>query len=112
MNNTLINSFKEYCNPKLKSLINSCYILTHSEYKSAKNYPELILICEIYSLATQSQQLVDYKEEILDIADLVGIDIIDIIPIEQIHLATLKQKALETNNPNLFKHYLNLLYLF
>ncbi len=112
MNNTLINSFKEHCNPELKTLINSCYLLTCSEYKLAKNSTELVLICEIYSLSERSQELIDCKEEILDIADLVGIDIIDVIPIEQIHLINLKQKALESNNPSLFKHYLNLLYLF
>ncbi len=112
MNTPLADSFKQLCDLELRQIINSCYILISVENRLENKKFDSTTVCEIYSPFSLCEELIDSQDKLLDIANQIGIEIIDIIPFDPRHLVILKRQALETNDPVLFKKYLNFLYLF
>jgi len=108
----LVNCFKDYCNERVKELINSCYIRIDNVYTEFEKDEEVIIVCEIFTPFVIFNQLKMYETTLISIGDILDIDCLHIIPIEKVHLVYLEQEALITNNIETWRNYLELQYLF
>jgi len=108
----LAECFKDYCNERLKELIDSSYLRIDNLFENDAREEEVIIVCEIFTPFLLFNQLKMYEVTLLSIGNILDIDCVHIIPIEKVHLVRLKRLATITNDPESWRNYLELQYLF
>ncbi|MGF1489394.1 MAG: hypothetical protein ACFBSE_20090 [Prochloraceae cyanobacterium] len=108
----LAECFKDYCNERLKELIDSSYIRIDNLFENDAREEEVIIVCEIFTPFLLFYQLKMYEVTLLSIGNILDIDCVHIIPIQKTHLFCLKQQAEITKDLESSRLYLELQYLF
>jgi len=114
MNIFFIKCFKEHCDNRLKSLLDDCYLLCRNEkFEELDIYGKSnITICYIYAPINIAKQLKCYEKTLVEIGDVLNIDLVEIFPITANNLAHFRRIAVITSNPEKWRKYLELQYLF
>ncbi|MGF1489032.1 MAG: hypothetical protein ACFBSE_18250 [Prochloraceae cyanobacterium] len=114
MNIFLIECFKKHCDARVKSLLDSCYLICRNEqFHELEVYGKLNLtICYIYAPCHIAKQLETSEKTLIRIGDALHIDLVEIVPISLDNLAHFRKVAVITNNLEKWRKYLELQYLF
>ncbi|MDJ0727881.1 MAG: hypothetical protein QNJ38_22495 [Prochloraceae cyanobacterium] len=112
MNVSLVRFFKDYCNGRLKELIDSCYLRIDDRHTVLDLENEFTSICEIYTPLDLAEELNTYQQELTLIGDLLNIEFLYIIPIIEKNLLNLHRQATISNDVETWRTYLELQYLF
>jgi len=112
MNILLINCFKNFCDGRLKELIDLCYISVKELDFPVEEHKDSILVCGVYCPPAISQELFAYQRELESIGHKLQIDRIYVLEIESADLHYFREEARINGSTEAWRTYLEMQYLF
>jgi len=112
MNLLLINCFKNFCDERLKELIDRCYISVKELDFPINQEQEPILVCGIYCPPALSNELFNYQKELEAIGHKLQINRIYVLEVQPVDLNYFREEAKINNDTESWRTYLEMQYIF